>query len=87
MQKYKGLIDKCNQYASIMEDFLSNFSNFVDIMSIENEMFKYFNNYCEMVEFLLNSIKTYRIGDFELHLLTTRQMLPYLFAVNNTNYK
>lgn len=55
-------------------------------MSTKYEMFKYTNNYCEMVEILLNSIKADRSGNFELHLQTTRQMLPYLFAMNHTNY-
>ena len=39
-----------------------------------------------MVDILLNSIKADRICDFDLHLQTTRQMLPYFFAMNHTNY-
>lgn len=55
-------------------------------MSTENELFKYLNNYCEMIEILLNSIIADRSNNYELHLLTTRQILPYFFSMNHTNY-
>lgn len=48
-------------------------------MSTENELFKYLNNYCEMIEILLNSIIADRSNNYELHLLSTRQFLPYFF--------
>lgn len=83
---HSGLIEKCNQYYQIIKDFLSSFSNFLCTRSTENEMFKYFNNYCEMVEVLLNSVMADRSNDYELHLVSTRKMLPYFFSTNHTNY-
>lgn len=38
-----------------------------------------------MVEILLNSVMADRSNNYELHLLTTRQMLPYFFSTNHTN--
>lgn len=83
---HSGLSEKYSQHKAVIEEFLSNFLKFVTDMSSENELFKYLNNYCEMVEILLNSILADRCNDFELHLLTTRQMLPYFFTMNHTNY-
>ncbi|OWR55769.1 hypothetical protein KGM_212459 [Danaus plexippus plexippus] len=62
------------------------FSNFCHIISTENEIFKYLNNYCGMVEILLSSVMADRNSNYELHLLTTRQILPYFFSMNHTNY-
>lgn len=81
---HSGLIDKYNLYKRIIEDFLSQFVNFLNLKCANNEKFKYFNNYCEMVEIILNSIKADRSNDYELHLQTVRQMLPYFFSMNHT---
>ena len=83
---HSGLSNKYNQHKTIIADSFTNFSKFLDLMSTENELYKYFNNYCEMVEILLNSIMADRSNNFELHLLTTRQILPYFFSMNHTNY-
>lgn len=39
-----------------------------------------------MVEMLLNSIRSDRTGDFDLHLSSIVQMLPYLFTFNHPLY-
>lgn len=83
---HTGLIDKYNQHKRVIADFLTEFSNFLQVKSAKNDIFRYFNNYCEMVEILLNSIKADRSNDYDLHLCTTRQMLPYFFAMNHSNY-
>lgn len=83
---HSGVIEKHDQYKRIITDFLMNFSHFLRTMSTENQVFKYLNNYCEMVEILLNSVMADRNSNYELHLLTTRQMLPFFFSMNHTNY-
>lgn len=55
---------------------MTKFSNFFKIRGGENETFKYTNDYCEMVEILLNFIKGDRSGDFELHLRTRAKCYP-----------
>lgn len=76
---HSGLSNKYNQHKTIIADFFTNFSKFLDLMSTENELYKYF-------KILLNSIMADRSNNFELHLLTTRQILPYFFSMNHTNY-
>lgn len=65
---HSGLIDKYNEHKRILTDFLTEFSEFLHLKSSsKNEIFKFFNNYCEMVEILLNSIKADRSNNYELH--------------------
>lgn len=83
---HKSLLEKYQQHENVIDVFLSQFSVFLQDMCQESETFKFYNDYCEMVEILLNSIKADRESDFDLHLQTTRQMLSYFFSMNHTNY-
>lgn len=67
-------------------DFLIDFRKFLREKSEENPTFHYFNQYCEMVEILLSSIKADREGDSDSHLISTRQMLPYFLSMNHPIY-
>lgn len=83
----KNHLDLCdihNQHENVITDFFTKFAEFLHLMNTENELYKYINTYCEMVEVLLHSIMADRSNNFELHLLTTRQMLPYFFSMNHT---
>ena len=43
-------------------------------------------SYIDMVELVLHMIRTSREGNWMLHLACIRQMLPWCFAYDNTNY-
>ncbi|XP_043480323.1 uncharacterized protein LOC122510010 [Leptopilina heterotoma] len=83
---HSSVIDKYTKFERTIENFFLKFLDFLNRKSIENETFCYLNNYCQMVEILLNSIAADRLGDFDLHLQSTREMLPFLFSMNHTNY-
>ena len=46
----------------------------------------YWSTYMELVEFMLDFIRAYRIGDWKLHLQTFAQMLPWLSTYDHFNY-
>ena len=43
-------------------------------------------SYVEMVEILLGLIRASRDGDFELHILCIRSMIPWCFAYDRLDY-
>lgn len=65
------------------EQFFNNFESFLMIKYKENQVFAYFNKHWEIVEIFLDSIRADRTGDYDLHLSSTTQILPYLFATNH----
>lgn len=64
----------------------SKFSKFLDSKCEQNETFKYWCNYCDMVEILLDCIKAERDGNWNLHLRTVEKMIPYMLIYNHINY-
>lgn len=52
----------------------------------ESPMYAFWNSYLEMVAIVLSFIRGTRTGDFSLHLSSLRQMLPWFFAYDRTNY-
>lgn len=50
-KKYSGLIQKYNEYFSIIYFQLSQFAIFLQTISTENEKFKYLNDSCYMLKF------------------------------------
>ena len=51
-----------------------------------NKMTAYWRSYIEMVGLLLRFIRSTREGDWSLHLACVRDMLPWMFAYDRTNY-
>ena len=49
-------------------------------------MFKLWTSFLQIVEIMLLFIRACREGDWELHLNCFRQMLPWFFAYDHTNY-
>ena len=43
-------------------------------------------SFLDMVEILLNLIRSFREGDWHLHLQAVRAMLPWCFAYDHVNY-
>ncbi|KAL7292083.1 hypothetical protein TKK_0014358 [Trichogramma kaykai] len=83
--KAREIIKELNESQELTE-FFNSFDNFLKNQCESNQTFLYFNNYCAMVEILLNSIRADRTGDFDLHLSSTVESLPYLFACNHPLY-
>jgi len=67
-------------------NLFSEFAKFLQKKSSENATFKYWCNYCEMVEILLDCIRAERDGNWDLHLRTVKKMIPYLILYNHVNY-
>lgn len=51
-----------------------------------NPTYKYWSSYLDMVQLLLIFIRATRVSDWDLHLATIQEMLPWFFAYNRTNY-
>lgn len=49
-------------------------------------MRKFWLNFLEMIELLLSFVRASRLGNWQLHLSCLRNMLPWFFAYDNTNY-
>ena len=49
-------------------------------------MFVFWSNFLSMVELLLAFIRATREGNWELHLASFREILPFFFALNHFNY-
>lgn len=49
-------------------------------------LFSFWDSYIEMIMLLLRFIRATRIGCWDLHLLSVREMLPWMFAYDRTNY-
>lgn len=82
----KKLIVLLRSKQSIIQDFFNQFENYIKKECEESETFKFHSTYCTMVEILLDSIKADRTNDYDLHVQSTRRMLPYFFAMNHHNY-
>ena len=46
----------------------------------------FWNSYLEMVEVLMNFLRATREGNWSLHLECIKEMLPWFFAYDHTNY-
>ena len=46
----------------------------------------FWNSYLDMVELMLCLIRATREGNWKLHLSCVKDMLPWLFAYDRTNY-
>ena len=56
------------------------------ILSELGPMATYWNSFIEMVQILLNYIKSTRTGDWPAHLQASERMLKWYFAYDRTNY-
>ena len=46
----------------------------------------FWNSYLEMVELLMNFVRATREGNWDLHLECIKEMLPWVFPFDHTNY-
>ena len=49
-------------------------------------MAAYWRSYCQMVELLLQFIRSSRVGDWSLHLNCIRDMIPWMHSYDHVNY-
>ena len=49
-------------------------------------LFSFWDSYIDMIMFMLRFIRATRIGCWDLHLLSVREMLPWMFSYDRTNY-
>ena len=68
-------------------EFLELFRLYCEYSEDNNDpMSVFWNTYLEMVSTLMNFIRATREGNWKLHLDSVKEMLPWLFAYDHTNY-
>ena len=63
---------------------LSLFTSFTQ--DCRSPMFLFWSSYISMVQLLLQFVRATREGNWELHLATVRDMIPWMFAYDRLNY-
>ena len=78
--------EKFNRLTS-MPEFQVIFNLYTEYCKEDNGPLKVFwNSYLEMVEVLMNFLQATREGDWALHLECIKEMLPWFFTYDHTNY-
>ncbi|MES9879249.1 MAG: hypothetical protein ABW185_00005 [Sedimenticola sp.] len=62
------------------------FDLFVEWACKESPTFRYWNMFLDAASIMLLNIRAERQGNWQMHLHTTRLMIPYYFAANRSNY-
>ena len=70
-------------HASELEKLHAKFNKYNESTS---KMGRYWLSYIEMVSLLLRFVRSMREGDWSLHLACIRDMVPWMFAYDRTNY-
>ena len=79
-------VEKINKLLA-MPDFLTIFNLYTEYCKEDNGPLKVsWNTYLEMVEVLMNFVRATREGYWDLHLGCIKEMLPWFFAYDHTNY-
>ena len=68
--------------AALVEDF----DTFISENCDENETFRFWNTFLNMMTKLENLIRSDRNGDWKLHLQTVKDLLPIFAAFDSTDY-
>ena len=78
-------IDNFDELVSILSttNFKNILSDFVEYRSSSESNFKFVWQYMGMVSTLLNFIRAEREGNWQLHVATFREMLPYFFRYDH----
>ncbi|KAJ8020639.1 hypothetical protein HOLleu_40285 [Holothuria leucospilota] len=71
---------------SAFNNLVASFKEFISKMVKENATFAFWASYEEMVQQLLFLTRATRTGNWELHLAAIRNVLPWMFAYDRTNY-
>lgn len=73
------------------DDFLpceveNRFLSYIERSCIANPTFAFWRTYQEMIHTLLSFIRATRTSNWDLHLCSLQEMLPWMFAYDRTNY-
>ncbi|KAL9977627.1 hypothetical protein ACROYT_G015055 [Oculina patagonica] len=67
--------------------FVELFDNYLKYLRLEKgKLSQFWMSYLDLVEILLGLLRACREGNWELHLSSVRQMIPWCFAYDNLNY-
>ncbi|KAL9979552.1 hypothetical protein ACROYT_G017230 [Oculina patagonica] len=67
--------------------FVELFDNYLKYLRLEKgKLSQFWMSYLDLVEILLGLLRASREGNWELHLSSVRQMIPWCFAYDNLNY-
>ena len=76
------LLNMCKE----IEVFKDPFNRFCEESEVKSKTFQFWNEYTKMVGTLLRYIRAERVGNWDLHLASVVEMIPYMFAYDHTNY-
>lgn len=80
-------ITECQQqHDKLPEEIEKNFLSFIEKGASASQTFAFWRTYQEMVHTLLSFIRATRTSNWELHLSSLEDMLPWMFAYDRTNY-
>jgi hypothetical protein len=89
-------VDACSQKQDVpqaasdvsdnMQPILTLFEQYKETERNKSLMFTFWDQYITMILIMLQFIKADRMGDWQLHLSTTVEMVPYVHAMDRTNY-
>ena len=65
---------------------LKMYQSFSEKKTLENPTFDYWSLYIDMLQDFLLFLRATREGDWKLHLVALRQILPWLFGYGRVNY-
>ncbi|CAH3184788.1 unnamed protein product [Porites lobata] len=83
---FNQLLDNIDKFMSKAKDAISLFEQFKQESRTKSSLFAFWDDYCTIVNILLQFIKAERTGDWGLHLAATAKMLPYFFSMDRQNY-
>lgn len=69
-----------------LEGFWEQYTSHATERSLASPTYQYWSSYLDMVQLLLLFLRATRVSNWDLHLSTIEQMLPWFFAYNRTNY-
>ena len=72
--------------ADSVHQLLKDYENYVKMKCRGNYMYAFWTSYLEMVQLLLLFLRATREGNWELHLSSIRDMIPWFFSYGRINY-
>lgn len=69
-----------------VQEFINDFKDYVDKCSRENVMYGFWSSYLDMMQLFLLFLRATREGNWDLHLSTVQEMIPWFFSYGRINY-
>ena len=78
---------RCRHESQLYSEFIVLYDKNLDYLRNNNgKLSGFWMSYLDIVEILLNLLRAFREGDWELHLSSIKKMIPWCFAHDNLNY-